>query len=82
MQRAYGALGPPPPRSRTEGFAFSEVSVKHTIRFRRPELPYGVSRMFVPPEVDAATQIRHLVRLGYTIVEVSPPLAGYDLAAE
>lgn len=49
----------------------------HTIRFLRPELPYGVSRMFVPPEANAAAQIRHLEGLGYTIVDVSPPLGGY-----
>jgi hypothetical protein len=33
--------------------------------------------MFVPPEANAAAQIRHLEGLGYTIVDVTPPLGGY-----
>ena len=70
-----------PPRFFDRGFHLSlELFVTHTIRFRRPELPYGVSRMFVPPEADAAAQIRHLEGLGYTIVDVSPPLGGYGLS--
>ncbi|MGA7711163.1 MAG: hypothetical protein WCA81_04620 [Rhizomicrobium sp.] len=48
--------------------------MSHTIRFRRPETPYGVSRMVVPPEVDAAGRVRHLESLGYSIVDVTPPL--------
>jgi hypothetical protein len=51
--------------------------MSHTIRFRRPEQPYGTSKMCVPPEADASAHIRNLVRLGYTILEVSPPIAGY-----
>jgi len=46
-----------------------------TIRFQRPETPYGVSRMFVPTGTDTCAQIRHLERLGYTIVDISPALA-------
>jgi len=34
--------------------------------------------MFVPSEVDTAGYIRHLEALGYTILEVSPPFAGYE----
>jgi hypothetical protein len=48
--------------------------VSHIIRFQRPETPYGVSRVHVPPEANAAQQLRRLEALGYTILEVSPPL--------
>jgi hypothetical protein len=51
--------------------------VTHTISFRRPELPYVLSRMSVPPEADVAEHVRRLKDLGYTIVEGSPPLGGY-----
>lgn len=49
----------------------------HTISFRRPELPYVLSTMSVPPDADVALQVRHLEKLGYKIIEVSPPLIGY-----
>ena len=49
--------------------------MSHVIRFQRPETPYGVSTVRVPPEANAAQQLRRLEALGYTIVEVSPPLA-------
>jgi len=45
-----------------------------TIRFQRPETPHGVSKMFVPTEANTTAQVRHLERLGYTIVDVSPSL--------
>lgn len=46
----------------------------HTITFRRPELPYVLSTMFVPAGADAEMQVRHLEDLGYKIITVSPPL--------
>jgi hypothetical protein len=51
--------------------------VAHTIRFRRPELPYVLSRMSVPLKADVTAQIRHLESLGYTIVDGPPPLESY-----
>ena len=49
----------------------------HTISFRRPELFYVLSKMTVPPNADVMAQVHHLEELGYTIVDVSPPLNGY-----
>ncbi len=54
-----------------------ELTVNHIISFRRPELRYVLSKMSVPPEADAAMQVRRLEDLGYTIVDVSPPLECY-----
>jgi hypothetical protein len=56
---------------------FMEIPVTHTISFRRPELPYVLSTMSVPPGADPEEHVRHLVDLGYNIVTVSPPLGGY-----
>jgi hypothetical protein len=33
--------------------------------------------MFVPTEADASRQLRRLETLGYTIIDISPPLAGH-----
>jgi hypothetical protein len=49
----------------------------HTIRFRRPELPYVLSTMSVPPGADTEGHVRRLEDLGYKIIDVSPPLGGY-----
>jgi hypothetical protein len=49
--------------------------VSDTIRFRRPETPYGISRMFVPTGTDTGAQVRLLEKLGYMIVDVSPTVA-------
>ena len=46
----------------------------HTISFRRPELYYVLSKMTVPPGADVVAHIHRLEDLGYTIVEVAPPL--------
>jgi hypothetical protein len=54
-----------------------EKSLSHTIRFRRPELPYVLSTMSVPPGSDVAEHIRRLKDLGYKIIAVIPPLDGY-----
>jgi hypothetical protein len=58
-------------------FFFVEITVNHTISFRRPELHHVLSTMSVPHGADVAAQVRHLEDLGYKIVEVSPPLDGY-----
>ncbi len=50
--------------------------MRHTIRFRRPETAYSISRMFTPTEESAKVQVRHLQGLGYTIVDVLPALVG------
>jgi hypothetical protein len=49
--------------------------VTYTIRYQRAETPYGVTISCVPPEANAAKQVRRLQALGYTILEVTPPLA-------
>jgi len=54
-----------------------EITVTHTISFRRPELRHVLSKMSVPPGEDVAAQIRHLEDLGYKVENVSPPLTGY-----
>jgi hypothetical protein len=53
----------------------SGTSVGHTIRYRRPETPYSLSKMTTSNEQGALTQIQRLKTLGYTVVEVVPPLA-------
>jgi len=49
--------------------------VSHVILFRRPETPYGVSKVCVPREANAARQLQRLESLGYVILDVTPPLA-------
>jgi hypothetical protein len=51
--------------------------LSHTISFRRPELPYVLSTMSVPPDSDVAEHVRRLKDLGYKIIAVTPPLDGY-----
>jgi hypothetical protein len=58
--------------SSTEG---SGMTVGHTIRYRRPETPYNLSKMTTSNREGALTQIQRLKSLGYTVVEVVPPLA-------
>ena len=53
-----------------------EVFVTHTIRFRRPETTCSIARMFVSGEASAKAYVRHLERLGYTIIDVVPSFAG------
>ncbi len=47
----------------------------YTIRYRRPETAHSVTKMVVQTESSAVAHIRHLERLGYTILDVSPELA-------
>jgi hypothetical protein len=65
-----------------EGLYFSEVFMGNTIRFRRPETPYSVSRMFVSNDEDTETHVRHLKVLGYTILDVLPSPAGNDMPSK
>jgi hypothetical protein len=51
--------------------------MEHTIRFRRPETAHSITKMVVQAESAAVSQIRHLERLGYTIMDVSPALVGH-----
>ena len=52
--------------------------MSHTVQFKRPETPTRISRMFIPEEeAGSIRHIRRLEALGYTIVDVSPPVAEY-----
>ena len=51
--------------------------MSHTVQFRRPETPNRISRMFIPEESGAVRHIHRLEALGYTTVDISPPLAEY-----
>jgi hypothetical protein len=53
----------------------SGTIVGHTIRYRRPETPYSLSKMTTSNREGALMQIQRLKSLGYTVVEVVPPLA-------
>jgi hypothetical protein len=53
----------------------SGTTVGHTIRYRRPETPYSLSKMTTSNEKGALAQIQRLKTLGYTVVEVVPPLS-------
>jgi len=44
----------------------------YTIRFQRPDALGSISNLFVEDDAAAATQIRHLEAIGYTIIDASP----------
>lgn len=48
---------------------------EHNIRYRRPETPWSLSRSSAPNAERAAIQVARLIALGYSVVEVIPPLA-------
>lgn len=50
----------------------------YNIRFTRPETRATVSRLYIPSDDQAQIQIRRLQSLGYTIVEIDPPIRGHD----
>lgn len=50
------------------------MSAEHCIRFRRPETPWSLSRMTTESAEQAAIQVQRLSALGYTIINVTPPL--------
>ena len=47
----------------------------HRIRYRRPETPWSLSSMTTQTAEDAATQVQRLMALGYSVSDVTPPLA-------
>lgn len=48
--------------------------MEHAIRYRRPETPWSLSGMTVPNGGEAALQVKRLIALGYSVVEIVPPL--------
>jgi hypothetical protein len=48
---------------------------EYSIRYRRPETPYSLSRMTTQDAVQAAIQVERLIALGYAVADVTPPLA-------
>jgi hypothetical protein len=46
------------------------------VRFRRPEAPEKVCRMFVEGNEPAAAHVRRVEALGYSVVDVFLPAAG------
>lgn len=46
----------------------------HSVRYTRPETRATVARIFVPTVEETSKQIRRLETLGYTIVDIVPPL--------
>lgn len=53
-----------------------------TIRYRRPETPWSLSRSTTPDAARAVLQIARLVALGYEVVDVTPPLVAPQPVAE
>lgn len=47
----------------------------YTIRYRRPEVPWSVVNMTIPDDAEAVLlqQVR-LEALGYSIIDVTPPI--------
>jgi hypothetical protein len=56
-------------------FRKTATLAEHSIRYRRPETPYSLSRSSAPDAARAAVQVARLIALGYSVVEVVPPLA-------
>lgn len=52
----------------------------HAVRYTRPETRSTVTRIFVPTDEETLKQIRRLERLGYTIIDIVPPLREHRLA--
>jgi hypothetical protein len=52
----------------------------HTIRYRRPEAMWSVARMVVDGEPERVrSQIKRLTNLGYTVIDVVPPVLELNL---
>lgn len=47
----------------------------HSVRYTRPETLSTIARIFVPTDEETPKQIRRLRALGYTIVDITPPLS-------
>jgi hypothetical protein len=54
-----------------------DFPVKHVISFRRPGQKYVLTKMTIPPQEDPEAYVHRLENLGYTIVDVLPPLPPY-----
>jgi hypothetical protein len=52
--------------------------MNHVISFRRPGQVRTLTKLTVPPLEDPVAYARRLEKLGYTIVDISPPLARDD----
>ena len=59
---------------RSCSFTKDATLAEHSIRYRRPETPYSLSRSSAPDAQRAAVQVARLIALGYSVVEVVPPL--------
>jgi hypothetical protein len=57
------------------GSAKEPTATSYTMRYRRPEAPWSVGRMVVPDGAEAAAlQKARLEALGYSVIDVTPPL--------
>jgi hypothetical protein len=52
--------------------------VQHVISFRRPGQTRTCNKLTIPPLEDPAAYVRRLEGLGYTIIDITPPLPPYD----
>lgn len=50
----------------------------HVISFRRPGQIRTSTKLTIPPAEDPASYVRRLEGLGYTIVDITPPLPTYN----
>lgn len=49
----------------------------HTISFRRPGQVRTFTKMTIPQQEDPLAYIRRLENLGYSIVDISPPISQF-----
>lgn len=50
----------------------------YVIRFRRPGQIRTSTKLTIPPLEDPVAYVRRLEKLGYTVVDISPPLPRTD----
>ncbi len=68
-------LSPPcPPLSGSFALIWEAPHLGHNVRYTRPETRTTIARIFVPTDEEMPRQIRRLKMLGYTIVDIDPPL--------
>ena len=51
--------------------------MEHVISFRRPGQTRSFTKLTIPPLEDPAAYARRLENLGYTIIDITPPLSAY-----
>jgi hypothetical protein len=64
---------------KTLGHSLAEATGKievHTIHYRRPDAFHSLVKMTTLNEQEAEAQVKRLRALGYTVVDVKPPIAG------